>query len=78
MAEHLVTTTESCPMLLDDVTVQSDADRTVRIMETLHEASADRQVIMFSQEAEVAVWAEKKLSGTIDSFHELDPAVILP
>ena len=78
MAEHLVTTDESCPLLLDDVTVQSDADRTVRIMETLHEASSERQVIMFSQEAEVAAWAEEKLNGANDSFQQLDAALILP
>ena len=78
MAEHLVTTTESCPLVLDDVTVQSDADRTARIMETLHEASADRQVIMFSQEAEVVAWAEEKLNGENDSFQQLDAALILP
>jgi uncharacterized protein YhaN len=78
MAEHLVTTAESCPLILDDVTVQSDAERTARIMEVLHDTSADRQVILFTQEDEVATWAVANLLGDADSYQELDPAVISP
>jgi DNA repair protein SbcC/Rad50 len=46
-----------CPLLLDDVTVQSDARRTRAILDVLHEVSAEHQVILFSQEDDVVNWA---------------------
>lgn len=59
MAEIL--TTDSCPLLLDDVTVQSDSVRTRALLEVLHQVSADHQVVLFSQEDEVVAWAEAHL-----------------
>ncbi|MSQ15684.1 MAG: hypothetical protein EXR50_07470 [Dehalococcoidia bacterium] len=64
MAELLTKPDEVCPLVLDDVTVQSDAVRTVAILETLLALSAERQIILFSQEEEVLHWAETNLVDT--------------
>jgi len=61
MAEHLVTTGETAPLLLDEVTVQSDALRKRQLLEVLHTVSADRQVILFTHDAEVMAWAATAL-----------------
>ncbi|HXH23187.1 MAG TPA: AAA family ATPase, partial [Dehalococcoidia bacterium] len=53
LAQYLAKPGEPCPLILDDVTAQSDAERTLAILEALAELSAERQVIFFSQEAEV-------------------------
>lgn len=68
MAEIL--TTESSPLLLDDVTVQSDAKRTEAVLGVLHQVSRDHQIVLFSQEDEVAEWARRHL-GNRDSLVEL-------
>jgi DNA repair exonuclease SbcCD ATPase subunit len=57
----LATTGETPPLILDDVLVQSDSPRTRALLELLHELSAERQVILFSQEEEVLDWAERSL-----------------
>jgi uncharacterized protein YhaN len=62
LAEYLVPNDESCPLLLDEVTVQSDADRTFAILETLHRVSRERQVVLFTQEQEVLSWANERLT----------------
>jgi DNA repair exonuclease SbcCD ATPase subunit len=61
MAEHLVTTDERSPLLLDEVTAQSDPERKRRILDVLHALSTDRQVILFSHDAEVVEWASQAL-----------------
>jgi DNA repair protein SbcC/Rad50 len=61
------------PLLLDDVTVQSDPVRTRAILDVLHEVSADHQVVVFSQESEVKEWAESRLDGGRDSLVLLPP-----
>ncbi|MGI9825335.1 AAA family ATPase [Agromyces sp. Marseille-Q5079] len=61
LAMHLSTVDETAPLVLDDVTVQSDQERTVAILDLLHELSADRQVILFTQEPEVVAWANEQL-----------------
>ena len=76
MAEHLVTTGEPVPLLLDDPTVQADRQRTEAILDLLHELSADRQIIVFSQEDEVRAWAQANLTGTDDALIHLDPVQI--
>ncbi|MFD7263122.1 hypothetical protein [Streptomyces sp. NPDC059874] len=73
LTRHLTTPNESCPLLLDDVTVQSDADRTLRLLELLHELSADQQVILFAQERLVADWAHTTLTGPADRVITLQP-----
>ena len=50
---------ETAPLILDDVTTQSDQRRTVAIMELLREISTDRQVVVFTQEVEVVGWADE-------------------
>lgn len=57
---------ESAPIVLDDVTVQSDQDRTIAILTLLHELSADHQVVLFTQEQEVVDWALEMLTGERD------------
>jgi uncharacterized protein YhaN len=64
LAQHLTTTAESCPLLLDDVTVQADPERTEEILNLLLELAADRQIVLFAQEPAVAQWAGEHLSGT--------------
>ncbi len=71
MVDHLVGDNGSCPLLIDDVTVQSDADRTVLILEMLHQISEDRQIILFSQEDEVRSWAEESLNEPSDRLIQL-------
>ncbi|GAA1135539.1 AAA family ATPase [Ornithinicoccus hortensis] len=61
LVEHL-DTQETMPLVLDDVTVQCDADRTVALLELLAIVARDRQVVLFSQEAGVHAWASQRLS----------------
>jgi DNA repair exonuclease SbcCD ATPase subunit len=76
MVEHLTRRGEVCPLILDDVTVQSDAQRTAAILELLHEVSQNRQVILLSQEDDVREWAESNLTGPRDRLRLLQgPAV---
>lgn len=60
LVEHL-DTRETMPLVLDDVTVQCDAGRTVSLLELLADVSAQRQVILFSQESGVLRWARERL-----------------
>jgi recombinational DNA repair ATPase RecF len=71
MAEHLVTTDERAPLLLDEVTAQSDPERKRRILDVLHALSADRQVILFSHDAEVVDWASMALTEPRDRLVRL-------
>jgi len=71
LARHLTADKETCPLLLDDVTVQSDATRTTAILELLHELSKEQQVIVFAQERGVADWAREHLSSPVDAVVEL-------
>lgn len=74
MAEHLGNPGETCPLVVDDVTVQSDRDRTESIMRCLHVISRGRQVIIFSQEDEILAWAQANLDRTRDNLVQLDVA----
>ena len=62
LAERLVTTGETCPLILDDVLVQSDLGRKRALLEAVLSISGDRQVILFTQEAEVLRWAQTNLA----------------
>lgn len=62
LAQRLSTTKETCPLLLDDVTVQADQERTGHVLDLLLRLSADRQIILFAQEPEVAEWARLHLA----------------
>ena len=50
MAQHLVTTAEVAPMLLDEVTAQADAGRRRAILDMLHAMAAERQLILFTHD----------------------------
>lgn len=65
---------ESMPIVLDDVTVQSDQSRTFAILDLLHELSADHQVVLFTQEHEVITWARENLDRDTDQLMALTPA----
>ena len=74
MAEHLVTTDESAPLLLDEVTAQSDPERKLRMLDVLHALSADRQIVLFSHDAEVMEWAALSLREPRDRLVRLGAA----
>jgi recombinational DNA repair ATPase RecF len=63
MAQHLVTTAEAAPMILDEVTAQADADRREAILDMLLAMAADRQLILFAHDEAVLAWAERRLDG---------------
>jgi uncharacterized protein YhaN len=72
LAQLLCKPGEPCPLLLDDVTVHCDAERKRAMLETLHRLSADRQIIMCSQEEAVLQWMLKH-QGERDSVACLQP-----
>jgi exonuclease SbcC len=78
MAEHLVTTHDMAPLLLDEVTAQADSERKRRVLEVLHELSADRQVILFSHDDDVVAWAADSLSEPHDRLIRLGTPVSTP
>jgi len=71
MAEHLVTTDDMSPLLLDEVTAQADPQRKRRVLDVLHALSADRQVILFSHDDDVVAWAADSLSEPRDRLIRL-------
>jgi uncharacterized protein YhaN len=73
MAEHLVTTGERAPLLLDEVTAQADGERKRLLLEVLHRLSTERQVILFTHDDEVLAWADGALRGPHDAVIRLDP-----
>jgi exonuclease SbcC len=73
MAQHLVTTGERAPLLLDEVTAQSDSDRKRDLLDVLHQLSAERQVVLFTHDDEVVAWAEHALRQPHDRLVRLEP-----
>jgi DNA repair exonuclease SbcCD ATPase subunit len=71
MAQYLVTTGETAPLLLDEVTVQADAERKQQLLGVLHELSAERQIILFTHDDDVVDWAASTLSAPRDRLVEL-------
>ncbi|WNV83755.1 AAA family ATPase [Umezawaea sp. Da 62-37] len=71
LAEHLSTTGETCPLLLDDITVQADDGRTTAILDLLLKLATERQVVLFAQETAVLDWAREHLDGGHDALREL-------
>lgn len=74
LAQYLTKPGEVCPLILDDVTVHCDRERKLAVLETLHEISQERQVIVFSQEEEVLAWAEEHLREPNDQIMRLAAA----
>ncbi len=71
MAEHLVSTDETAPLLLDEVTVQSDGVRKRELLGVLQALSTDRQVILFTHDDDVINWATAALDPTRDKLVRL-------
>ena len=69
LAEALGDKKESAPLFLDDATVHSDTDRTIRFLDLLIALSEERQIVVFTQEEEVREWAARSLTG--DARHRL-------
>jgi hypothetical protein len=79
MAEHLVTTGEKAPLLLDEVTAQSDGERKRELLGVLHQLSGDRQVILFTHDDEVVSWAAGSLNTPNDRLVRLEgPKATVP
>lgn len=76
LVEFIATTGEAAPLVLDDVTVQCDATRTVGVLEMLLALSDGRQIVLFSQEQEVLDWARERLEGERDRLVELNPQTV--
>jgi uncharacterized protein YhaN len=70
LAEHL-TGRESCPLLLDDVTVHADAERTGRLLDVLLAVAERNQVVLFTQQEQVRRWAQTTLDGSRHTLREL-------
>jgi hypothetical protein len=73
LAGHLVKDKTTCPLLLDDVTVHADSQRMTQILELLVQASADRQIVLFTQQEQVRDWARTTLVAPRHYVHELSP-----
>jgi len=58
-------------LLLDEVTAQSDPERKLRMLDVLHALSADRQIVLFSHDAEVMEWAALALREPRDRLIRL-------
>jgi recombinational DNA repair ATPase RecF len=71
LAQYLVTTGEPCPLILDDPTAYADATRTSAVLQVLHVISAERQIVVFSHDAQVLEWARHALTGPCDKLVEL-------
>ena len=71
LAQHLATTGETCPLLLDGVTAQSDDERTREILDLLLGLAAERQVVLFTQEETVLRWAREHMDGDRHLVREL-------
>lgn len=63
LAQHLTTTSEACPLLLDDVTVQADDEGAKQVLDLLLRLSEHRKIVLFAQESTVAAWAAPNLAG---------------
>lgn len=66
LVTHIANPETSCPMLLDDVTVQADEIRTRALLETLATLATSRQMILFAQEPLVEQWARERIAAGRD------------
>lgn len=60
LVTHLSNPDTSCPLLLDDVTVQADQIRTGALLDTLARLARDRQVVLFAQDPAVDDWSAQR------------------
>ena len=73
LADHLTRNHDTCPLIFDDVTVHADSARTRGILDLLLKIAEERQVIIFTQEEQVAAWAREHLTGPDNIIHTLSP-----
>ena len=78
MAQHLVTTGETAPLLLDEVTAQADEQRKAAMLGALLAMSRERQVVLFTHDREVVEWARLHLDPDRDRLIELADRAALP
>ncbi len=71
LAARLTAGHDSCPLLLDDVTVHADPERTHRMLELLHRLSGERQIVLFAHQDQVREWAHARFDGERDALIEL-------
>jgi exonuclease SbcC len=76
LVERLTRRGESSPLLLDEVTVHSDRQRTEALLGLLHEASAGHQVLLFTQEEQVAGWSRAHLTEPRDQLVVMEGAPV--
>jgi exonuclease SbcC len=76
LADHLTRNHDTCPLILDDVTVHADATRTRAILDLLLNIAQDRQVIFFTQEEQVTTWAREHLTTPRNATRTLAPLAI--
>jgi hypothetical protein len=77
MVDHLTAaSSESCPLLCDDITAHCDSVRTGAIMDLLHRMSQTRQIIVFAQQPSIVRWAAKHLDVARDRIEMLDRTLI--
>jgi exonuclease SbcC len=73
LADHLTRGHDTCPLILDEVTVHADAARTSQILDLLMKIAEQRQVILFTQEEQVAAWAGENLTSPEHAVRTLPP-----
>jgi uncharacterized protein YhaN len=71
LAQYLVTTSELCPLILDDPTAYADDTRTLTTLRVLHHMSTERQVIVFTHDSRVLAWAAEATQEPRDQVIEL-------
>ena len=73
LAARLTEGHDACPLLLDDVTVHADPERTRRLLDLLHRLSGERQIVLFAHQDQVREWAHARFDGERDALIELQP-----
>lgn len=76
LADYLTRGHDTCPLLLDDVTVHADTARTRDILDMLLQLSTERQIVVFTQEEQVAAWARQHLTGPEHTIVNLSPVAV--
>jgi DNA repair exonuclease SbcCD ATPase subunit len=71
LVRRLTADHDTCPLLLDDVTVHADPVRTAALLELLHELSDERQIVLFAHQDQVREWAYEHLVAERDAVVEL-------
>ncbi len=73
LAAQLTSGHDTCPLLLDDVTVHADLTRSHELLDLLHELSRERQIVLFAHQQHVRDWAARHLDGDRDRLVCLEP-----